>query len=113
MCWASVHHYRLHLIIHPSLDGPLINSKKAKKAANKNATASYTAIDFSDQAALNRRAQRFQREHELERTKHIRGTGQMKSTFSNGTRSGSPYPTNLDEPEGDPVKSGHLFVLIV
>ncbi|KAF8199140.1 SAC3/GANP/Nin1/mts3/eIF-3 p25 family-domain-containing protein [Pholiota molesta] len=85
-----------------SLEGPAITSKKAKKAANKNATASYTATDFSDQAALNRRAQRFQREHELERTKHIRGTGQMKSSFSNGARSGSPYPTNLDEPEGDP-----------
>ncbi|KAF9477776.1 hypothetical protein BDN70DRAFT_907106 [Pholiota conissans] len=85
-----------------SFDGQQASSKKAKKAASKNATTSYTPIDFNDQAALNRRAQRFQREHELERTKHVRNIGQIKSNFSNGARLGSPYPTASDEPEGDP-----------
>lgn len=75
----------------------------------KNATTTYP--DFNDQAALNRRAERFQREHELERTKSTRN-GSHPSVkaplFGNrslaSSKSGSPYGT-LEEPEGDPVSS--------
>ncbi|KIY52836.1 hypothetical protein FISHEDRAFT_63536 [Fistulina hepatica ATCC 64428] len=41
-------------------------SKKAKKAAKQTAYTTPSG-DFNDQAALNRRAQRFQREHDLEK----------------------------------------------
>ncbi|PPQ79687.1 hypothetical protein CVT25_003261 [Psilocybe cyanescens] len=94
-----------------SIENALPNNKKSKKEKFKNATASYTP-DFNDQAALNRRAERFQREHELERTKSTRNGGgaaikanqQNAHLFGNRTlssRSGSPY-TSVDEPEGDP-----------
>ena len=82
----------------------MATSKKAKKAALKNAAAAAYAPDFNDQAALHRRAQRFQREHELEKTKHVRNGQASKASFYDGgmttTRSGSATP---DEPEGDPV----------
>lgn len=98
-------------------------SKKAKKAALKQAQhaqvstgshSSSVAVDFNDQAALNRRAERFQREHELERMKQLRVSksraipssvshangylyenGRAASVFSNGN--------STDEPEADPV----------
>ncbi|TFK39401.1 SAC3/GANP/Nin1/mts3/eIF-3 p25 family-domain-containing protein [Crucibulum laeve] len=84
------------------------SSKKAKKAA-KNAS---NAVDFNDQAALNRRAQRFQREHEIERAKLNGGVATMslKSNQQNGhlfknrvlgSRSASPF-TAADDPEADP-----------
>ncbi|KAF9054572.1 SAC3/GANP/Nin1/mts3/eIF-3 p25 family-domain-containing protein [Panaeolus papilionaceus] len=90
-------------------------SKKAKKAAAKNQAAnigynSGYSIDI-EQAALNRRAERFQREHELERTKASRnGAGQssLKGNHQNvhlfkNSKSSSPYGTSAtDEPEGDP-----------
>lgn len=69
-------------------------------------------MDLNDQAALNRRAQRFQREHELERTKSTRNGNQFDpnphmahlqlQNRITGSRSGSPY-TASDQPEGDPV----------
>lgn len=87
-------------------------TKKAKKAQQKHAATAYgtTATDINDQAALHRRAQRFQREHELERNKNIRNGGQtfLKAnhqtvhrfqTLALASRSTSP----IDEPEGDPV----------
>ncbi|RDB23817.1 THP3 C2A9.11c [Hypsizygus marmoreus] len=83
-------------------------SKKAKKSALKN--AGIQALDPNDQAALNRRAQRFQREHELERTKHMRGSpSYVRSNQSTAhlfkemslSRSGSPLG-NPDDPEADP-----------
>ncbi|KAF8972646.1 SAC3/GANP/Nin1/mts3/eIF-3 p25 family-domain-containing protein [Flammula alnicola] len=91
--WAGVQLKRCHFLLpkpppvfntmkRKGFETPVVNTKKAKKAALKNATATY-AMDYNDQAALNRRAERFQREHELERTKR------------------SPYPAT-DEPEGDP-----------
>ncbi|KAH9479661.1 THP3-like protein C2A9.11c [Psilocybe cubensis] len=90
---------------------PTTNSKKAKKEKLKNAAATYTT-DFNDQAALNRRAERFQREHEIEKNKNARngGAAAIKANQQNGhlfnnrslsSRSGSPY-TAQDEPEGDP-----------
>ena len=95
---------------------PTATSKKAKKNALKNATTPYNAVttNYNDQAALSRRAERFQREHELERTKHTRIGGealkanhQTAHLFGN-SRSGSPYVGN-DEPEGDPVSLSDYF----
>jgi hypothetical protein len=88
-----------------NLDTVLATSKKAKKAANKAAASGYT--DFNDQAALKRRAERFQREHELEKTKHLRTDNQAsikpqpvnRSLVS--SKSGSMFGSS-DEPEGDP-----------
>lgn len=85
-------------------------NKKAKKNALKQAASSQHALDPNDQAALNRRAERFQREHELERTKHLRIGGQasLKANqqhahlFNNLSRSGSPLGSS-DDPEADPV----------
>lgn len=95
-----------------SIETPTVNNKKAKKATFKNSTPAYVT-DLNDQAALNRRAQRFQREHELERTKSTRNGDQAFDSnphkahlqFQNriiGSRSESPY-TASDQPEGDPV----------
>ncbi|KAF5309282.1 hypothetical protein D9611_014670 [Ephemerocybe angulata] len=50
-----------------SVEGQL-PGKKAKKA-NNNKTLAYVQDNFNDQAALNRRAERFQREHDIERNK--------------------------------------------
>ncbi|KAF5373248.1 hypothetical protein D9615_007438 [Tricholomella constricta] len=91
-------------------DAPISN-KKAKKNAQKNASTPQT-FDPNDQAALNRRAQRFQREHEIERTKSIRNSGSqnLHKTNYNTTqrfknmslsRSGSPFGA-ADDPEADP-----------
>ncbi|KAG6813834.1 hypothetical protein H0H92_006778 [Tricholoma furcatifolium] len=87
-----------------------VSNKKAKKNAMKNATTSRT-FDPNDQAALNLRAQRFQREHELERTKHLRSTEQNTLKVNHSTahlfrdmtlsRSGSPFGV-ADDPEADP-----------
>ena len=49
------------------------SSKKAKKAAQQQQRVAAAAHDLNDQAALNRRAARFQREHEIERQKSTRG----------------------------------------
>lgn len=88
-------------------------TKKAKKAALKNNSTGPQTTDFNDQAALNRRAQRFQREHELERSKGsinsngpLRANSQNAHLFNNGhsmaLRSASPFG-NLEEPGADPV----------
>ncbi|GLB41704.1 putative SAC3/GANP family protein [Lyophyllum shimeji] len=84
-----------------SLDLPVSN-KKAKKNAQKNASAAHT-WDPNDQAALNRRAQRFQREHELERTKHLKANQNTTHLFKDMSisRSESPFG-NADDPEADP-----------
>ncbi|KAF9462957.1 SAC3/GANP/Nin1/mts3/eIF-3 p25 family-domain-containing protein [Collybia nuda] len=84
-------------------------NKKAKKNALKQAANLQRALDPNDQAALNRRAERFQREHELERTKHLRigGPASLKANqhhahlFNNLSRSGSPSGGS-DDPEADP-----------
>jgi hypothetical protein len=76
----------------------------------KNAT---TTLHLGDQAALNRRAERFQREHELERQKSLRnGSQSALKTNSQGAhllnriwRADSPstFGPNPDDPEADPV----------
>jgi hypothetical protein len=75
----------------------------------KNAT---TTLHLGDQAALNRRAERFQREHELERQKSLRnGSQSALKTNSQGAhllnriwRADSPstFGPNPDDPEADP-----------
>lgn len=94
-------------------------NKKAKKNALKQAASSQHALDPNDQAALNRRAERFQREHELERTKHLRIGGQasLKANqqhahlFNNLSRSGSPLGSS-DDPEADPVCISYVWFKI-
>jgi len=88
-------------------DSPQLSkkAKKAQKHANSN-------LNFDDQAALNRRAERFQREHELERHKNMRGQGSLQANnqsshlFNRISRSDSPsvFGTNPDDPEADPVR---------
>jgi len=83
---------------------PPANGKKAKKAALK------ATLDYGDKHALEMRAQRFQREHAIERTKATRTGGQdspqtyspHSHLFNRSTSTSSPY-TGIDEPEGDPV----------
>ncbi|KAF8557796.1 hypothetical protein OG21DRAFT_1482033 [Imleria badia] len=82
-------------------------SKKAKKAMQKNATAN---LDLGDQAALSRRAERFQREHDIERQKNPRSQSVPKANSQGAHllnriwRADSPstFGPNLDDPEADP-----------
>ncbi|THH04786.1 hypothetical protein EW145_g5269 [Phellinidium pouzarii] len=80
---------------------------KKKKAANKN-NGYANALDPNDQAALNRRAERFQREHEIERQR-TRGQGSSQVTHAhsnlinriqNNSRSDSPSSWGNDVSEG-------------
>jgi hypothetical protein len=92
-------------------DPPAGLPKKAKKhQANKSAAAALS-LDVGDRAALDKRAQRFRREHELEKKKQNGGGGQASSLrpnqrtahlFDNPSRSASPFVT-ADDPEVDPV----------
>lgn len=109
------HDLRAELI--DSFEAPATNNKKAKKVAKPN-NRPFPATDHNEQLALNRRAERFQREHELEKTKHTRnqqattpptwrnnnhpqGNGHLKPT-ARGTRSSS-MRLGSNEPEGNPV----------
>jgi hypothetical protein len=96
-------------LLHGS-DSPTGQSKKTKKnQANKSAAA--LALDVGDRATLNRRAERFRREHEIEKQKQNGGGGQASSLranqrtahpFVNLSRSATPF-ANADDPEADPV----------
>ena len=77
----------------------------------KNAAA---ALDLGDQAALNRRAERFQREHDIERQKNLRTNGSQSTLKGNHQgahllnriwRADSPstFGSNPDDPEANPV----------
>ncbi|KAG7093801.1 hypothetical protein E1B28_007443 [Marasmius oreades] len=90
-------------------DSPQSN-KKAKKSTVKQVTSGTAALDLNDQVALNRRAERFQREHEIERQRNVRTNGHYQSSLKvnhhhahllNSSRSSSPFG-GLDEPEADP-----------
>jgi len=92
-------------------DSPIGQSKKSKKNQAKSAAA--FALDVGDRATLNRRAERFRREHELEKQKHNGGGGQASSfrtnqrtahPFVNLSRSATPF-ANADDPEADPVSA--------
>ncbi|KAF8223520.1 hypothetical protein L208DRAFT_1316407 [Tricholoma matsutake] len=89
-------------------DSPTVN-KKAKKNALKH--TAQQSLDDNDTAALSRRAERFQREHELERTKNLRNGGILSLKVNQHTthlfrdmslsRGGSPFG-HSDDPEADP-----------
>ncbi|KAG0709216.1 SAC3/GANP/Nin1/mts3/eIF-3 p25 family-domain-containing protein [Suillus ampliporus] len=89
-------------------DAPPMSKKAKKAAAQKHNNAN---IDFGDQAALSRRAERFSREHEIERQKSMRGQGSLQANNQNAhlfnriSRSDSPsaFGTNPDDPEADPL----------
>jgi SAC3 family protein LENG8/THP3 len=92
-------------------DTPIGQSKKAKKnQANKSVAA--LALDVGDRATLNRRAERFRREHELEKQKQNGGGGGQALSFRNNQRLAHPLvnhsrsatpSANADDPEVDPV----------
>lgn len=92
----------------------LVNNKKAKKNAQKNGHQANgpASFDPSDQVALNRRAQRFQREHDIERQKNtvsFNKTGNYQ--YGNRGYSDSPGPwgsNGYDDPEADPVCGSDL-----
>jgi hypothetical protein len=108
----------LHALLIPTSrphdsDSPIGQSKKSKKnQANKSASAAALAMDVGDRAALNRRAERFRREHEIEKQKQNGGGGGQASSlrahqrtahpFVNISRSATPF-LNADDPEADPV----------
>ncbi|RXW20656.1 hypothetical protein EST38_g5192 [Candolleomyces aberdarensis] len=74
--------------------------KKAKKANNNtNKTVTYSNDFHSDQAALNRRAERFQREHDIERNKSFQTHHKPNNNYHNYRASRS---ASADEPEADP-----------
>ncbi|EPQ56396.1 hypothetical protein GLOTRDRAFT_59626 [Gloeophyllum trabeum ATCC 11539] len=91
-----------------------VTSKKAKKAAMRNANAT---SDVNDQAALQRRAARFQREHEIERQKNHSNGGHVSfppKSQNSHIFSHSPTPFgNGDEPEADPnVPNWDRFTIV-
>ena len=105
------HHHFLPSLS-PSLPCSLSNdhssgasNKKNKKSSasslhksSNNSSSSSLALDPNDSAALNRRAQRFQREHDIERKKALYGNAN-----GNGANSRN-YVSTPDDPEGDPVR---------
>ncbi|ESK97723.1 nuclear export factor [Moniliophthora roreri MCA 2997] len=84
-------------------------NKKAKKSSVKQVTSGTAALDLNDQIALNRRAERFQREHEIEKLRNMRnGQASLKANSHHAhlfsrtpSRSASPYGS-ADDPEADP-----------
>lgn len=80
-------------------------TKKYKKTSTGKHASGKESWDLQDQAALNRRAERFHREHQIERQKWV-GNGQ--SSFHHGstnthqdTFSSASTPGHWDEPEND------------
>ncbi|KAF7370841.1 PCI domain-containing protein [Mycena sanguinolenta] len=78
-------------------------NKKVKKALKNN-----TSFDPDDRAALDKRAQRFQREHQIEREKSRLGAqGSLQANYNTShlfdanSRSASPFGQS-DDPEADP-----------
>ncbi|KZP26628.1 hypothetical protein FIBSPDRAFT_909162 [Athelia psychrophila] len=91
-----------------SNDSPIITSKKAKKNALKASQSAPSALDFNDQVALNRRAQRFQREHEIEKMKTSTSYGgyggyQAVSNTSNTYGNKNSWGNDgFEDPNADP-----------
>ena len=81
-----------------------LNHKKKKPTAKYN--NGYNGFEHSDEDALRRRAQRFEREHEIERQKSLHGSSQVTNPTSTllsrvqNSRSASPASWSRgDEPE--------------
>jgi len=92
-------------------------SKKAKKALKQAqhahvSTGSHSSsiVDYNDQLALSRRAERFRREHELEKMKQFR----MAPAEATNGRDGSVFSkrNTPDEPEADPVSHFGMVSMI-
>ena len=85
---------------------PSPNKKKSKSSplykTSNSSSSSSLALDPNDYAALNRRAQRFQREHEIERKKALFG---QANGNGNSRSHSSPRMSTPDDPEGDPVRA--------
>lgn len=58
---------------------------------------------LNDQAALSRRAERFQREHDIERNKGFQSHPQQNKSYNNSFYNRVSYYDNAEEPESDPV----------
>ena len=88
---------------------PLPEPKKTKKASKL--ASSSTSNNFNDTAALDRRAQRFQREHELERLKTGKANHPNSRLFNTVpvSRNISPYGNGGEDPDADPVSLAHLW----
>lgn len=78
------------------------NKKTKKSSIAKNAAS---ALDPSDHAALNRRAMRFQREHEIERQKSMGGHSSSSQAFRSSQFDSRSATQGYygDDPEADPV----------
>ncbi|KAH9888947.1 SAC3/GANP/Nin1/mts3/eIF-3 p25 family-domain-containing protein [Cubamyces lactineus] len=96
------------------------SNKKTKKGSVSKAAAA-NALDPDDAAALNRRAARFQREHEIERQKSSRPfnnhTSPYPSPYANPqlykSRSGTPATYDADNPDADPnVPNWDRFTIV-
>ncbi|KAI0658008.1 SAC3/GANP/Nin1/mts3/eIF-3 p25 family-domain-containing protein [Cubamyces menziesii] len=96
------------------------SNKKTKKGSVSKAAAA-NALDPDDAAALNRRAARFQREHEIERQKSSRPfnnhTSSYPSPYANPqlykSRSGTPATYDADNPDADPnVPNWDRFTIV-
>ena len=97
-------------------------SGKKKKPTSKTSSAPYS-LDPSDRLALSRRAERFSREHEIERQKALRGgNGSSQVTPPNSnlinrikshSRSGSPSPWSNDGLDGSDRVCGSLFLMVL
>jgi hypothetical protein len=106
-----------------STESPMTN-KKAKKTALKNSVSQ--PFGSSDEAAKRARAERFQREHDIERQRRNGGSfysNQASSLTANhqnahlfnvgmSSRSSSPsiFGNNHDDPEADPVRVHFIFL---
>jgi len=91
-------------------EGASSNHKKVKKSQISKSTAN-NALDMNDRVALNRRAERFKREHTIEQQKTTGRGGQTSLKANHNTahlfndpmnsRSASPF-ADADDPEADP-----------
>ncbi|KAI0820347.1 SAC3/GANP/Nin1/mts3/eIF-3 p25 family-domain-containing protein [Trametes gibbosa] len=99
-------------------DGQQPSNKKTKKSAAK--SSSTHVLDPDDAAALHRRAARFQREHDIERQKSSRQFNNHNSShlpYTNSklfkSRSGTPAPYDMDNPDADPnVPNWDRFTIV-
>lgn len=84
------------------------STKKYKKTSTGKHASGKESWDLQDQAALNRRAERFKREHQIERQRWV-GNGQSSFHHSDVNAhqdvfSPTPSSGNWDEPENSIVK---------
>ncbi|OBZ73492.1 Cytochrome c1, heme protein, mitochondrial [Grifola frondosa] len=94
-----------------SHDGATVSNKKTKKATIFK-TAGESALDPQDLAALNRRAARFQREHDIERQKNARNMGDHRSPYP-GYGNPHLFKEHLGTPDTDEPESNHACFLNV